>query len=78
VTDTETHPDPLLDVKGAAAYLGVGRSTMYKLLSCGSIVASRYARKTRIRRSELDRFVESCRYELPCNTLPITTKDNNN
>jgi excisionase family DNA binding protein len=45
---------PLLNIGEAAAYLGVGRSTIYQLIESGEIMAVRVGRGVRIEKRSLD------------------------
>lgn len=48
---------PLLySVEDAARMLGIGRSSMWKLISCGEIGTRRIGRRTLIRRQALENF----------------------
>ncbi|MEW6490071.1 MAG: helix-turn-helix domain-containing protein [Thermodesulfobacteriota bacterium] len=47
---------PLLSVSEAAAYLGVGRKVVYRLLEEGRIAAVKAGRTTRIEKRSLDEF----------------------
>lgn len=47
---------PLLTVGEAAAYLGVGRKVVYRLIEEGRIVAVKAGGATRIERQSLDAF----------------------
>jgi excisionase family DNA binding protein len=47
-----------LNVVTAARTIGVGKSTMWGLIQSGKITPVRIGRRTLIRRSDLDRFVE--------------------
>jgi excisionase family DNA binding protein len=55
--------DPLLTVADSAAYLGVALSQAYRLIAHGKIAATNVTatrgvgRGTRVRRSELERFI---------------------
>jgi excisionase family DNA binding protein len=51
----------LLDIEPAAAMVGVGRSTFYKLMDSGEIRTVRIGRRRLIERAELDRFVGQLR-----------------
>jgi excisionase family DNA binding protein len=52
-----------LGVPGAARYLGVYLRTMYKLIDQGDIPAFKIGRVFRIRRSDLDDFLERSRVQ---------------
>jgi excisionase family DNA binding protein len=47
-------PDNLLKIREAADEAGVGRTTMYKEIGSGNLVAVKVGRLTRIRRSDLE------------------------
>lgn len=47
----------------AAAYLGLTLRTLYKLLDEGEIPAYKIGRVLRVRRSEVDEFIERSRIE---------------
>lgn len=49
---------PLLTVAEAAAYLGVGRKVVYRLIEEGRIVAVKAGGATRIEKRSLDAFKE--------------------
>lgn len=50
-------------VPGAAGYLGVVQRTIYKLVDQGDIPAFKIGRVIRIRRSDLDDFLERSRVQ---------------
>jgi excisionase family DNA binding protein len=51
-------PRPLLSIEEAAAYLGISRSSLYRLIDSGAIASVRVLkRKQRVERTELDRFI---------------------
>ncbi len=52
-----------LGVPGAARYLGVYLRTMYRFINEGEIPAYRFGRVIRIRRSDLDDFLERSRVQ---------------
>lgn len=49
-----------LNVNSAATYMGVHRSTIYRLVRDGAIKARKVAGRTVFLRDELDRFLEAC------------------
>jgi excisionase family DNA binding protein len=52
-------PEQLLTVQQVAARLQVSRTTVYKLIRAGHLVAIHpAARKTRVRPSDLERFID--------------------
>lgn len=51
--------DELLDVNEAAAYLTVHRATLYREVRRGAIATVKVRHSTRVRRSELDRYLVS-------------------
>jgi len=52
-----------LGAPGAAQYLGVGLRMVYKLIDLGEIPAYKIGRVFRIRRSDLDDYLERCRVQ---------------
>ncbi len=50
-----------LGVPGAARCLGLHQETTYKLIDQGQIPAYKFGRVIRIRRGDLDEFLERCR-----------------
>ncbi len=52
-----------LGAPGAAEYLGVTLRTVYKFVDQGDIPAYKLGRVFRIRRSDLDDFLERCRVQ---------------
>lgn len=48
----------LLRVSEAAALLGIGRSHLYRLMSCGEVRYLKIGRSTRVPWSAIDEFVE--------------------
>lgn len=50
-----------LDIEDAAAYLGVGRCTIYALLNDGDIEGFKVGHKRLIKRQSLDDFIERAR-----------------
>lgn len=51
--------DRLYDVRQAAELLGIGRTNVYKLLKAGHLHSVRVGRLRRIRRSDLDAYIEN-------------------
>jgi excisionase family DNA binding protein len=51
-----TSDTSLLTVDGAAAYLRLGRTTMYRLLAEGSVPGRRIGKRWRFRKDELEQF----------------------
>lgn len=51
--------DKLLNVDQAVEALGIGKTKFYELLRVGEIRASKIGKALRVRRSELERFIES-------------------
>jgi excisionase family DNA binding protein len=47
----------------AADYLGVGTRTLYKFIDDGRVPGYRFGRVIRLKRSDLDAFIEACRIE---------------
>ena len=56
-SDVTTHETLLLRVPEAARLLGLGQTTVHRLIRQGRLQVVKIDRSTRIRRSELDRFV---------------------
>jgi excisionase family DNA binding protein len=54
-------PDQLLTVGEAAAILGIGRSTLYELMTRGAITSVKVGRCRRFRRSDVNRFIRDLR-----------------
>jgi excisionase family DNA binding protein len=52
----EVEPPLLVSVKDASRMLGIGRSSMWKLISRGEIETRRIGRRTLIRRQALENF----------------------
>lgn len=50
--------DRLYDVRQAAQVLGIGRTNVYKLLKDGHLPSVRVGRLRRIRRSDLDAYID--------------------
>ena len=55
--DVATHETLLLRVPEAARLLGLGQTTVHRLIRQGRLQVVKIDRSTRIMRSELDRFV---------------------
>lgn len=55
-----TNPDPLLTVPQVAEYLGIGTRFVWHELSQGNLTRTRLGRSTRVRRSELERYIADC------------------
>ena len=51
--------DDLFDVKQAAQYLTVARSTLYREVARGRLRITKVGGSTRIRRTELDRYLHA-------------------
>ncbi len=49
----------------AAAYLQINRETLYRYIRGGRIAASKIGRSWRLRKADLDRFLEENRYRGP-------------
>ena len=47
----------------AAGELGIGQQSVYRLIDAGELAAYRMGRVIRIRRSDIDDFVQRCRVE---------------
>jgi excisionase family DNA binding protein len=47
----------------AAAHLGVGTRTLYKFIDEGKLPGYKFGRVIRLKRSDVDAFLESCRIE---------------
>ena len=47
----------------AADHLGVGLRTLYKFIDDGKLVAYRFGRVIRLKRTDVDAFIEACRIE---------------
>ena len=58
ICSPETEGEDLLDVEGAAQYLSLSKSTVYKLSSSGQLDTVKMGARSRFRRSDLDRYVE--------------------
>lgn len=58
----DQNPD-LLTVDQVAGYLQLNRMTVYKYIREGRIPASRIGKSYRIRRQDLEAFLEACRVE---------------
>lgn len=54
-------PDQLLTVSEAAVILGIGRSTLYELMTRGAITSVKVGRCRRFRRSDVNRFIRDLR-----------------
>ena len=48
---------PLLSVNKVAETLGLGRSTVYQLISRGELPAARFGRAVRVRPEDLEEFI---------------------
>jgi excisionase family DNA binding protein len=65
-TRTGQNPPPLLvTVVEAAAILGVGRTTLYQLISRGELRPVHIGRSLRVPVAELEHFVEALRASRP-------------
>ncbi len=53
--------DDWMGTPAAAAYVGLTLRTLYKLLDEGAIPAYKFGRVLRVRRCEVDDFIERCR-----------------
>jgi excisionase family DNA binding protein len=53
-----TSSSPLMSVEEAAQYIGCGRSHMYAMLRTNAIPSLKIARLRKVRRVDLDRFIE--------------------
>ena len=49
----------LMSTEDLAKFLGLGRTCTYELLSAGAIPSVRIGRLRKVRRSDVDRFVQS-------------------
>jgi excisionase family DNA binding protein len=47
----------------AADHLGVGLRTLYKFIDDGKLPGYRFGRVIRLKRADVDAFIESCRIE---------------
>jgi excisionase family DNA binding protein len=56
---TEERTEYLMTPGEVARFLGLGRTRTYELLSAGIIPCVRIGRLRRVRRTDVDRFVES-------------------
>jgi len=56
-TEIRTSEAMLFTVEEAADILGIGRTTIYKLLNSGDLLGVKIGRARRVPRSELDRYV---------------------
>jgi excisionase family DNA binding protein len=56
--DLFTPVDPLFNVKEGARYLRISPTTVRQLIDDGEVPVVKYKRKTFIRRSELDSFID--------------------
>ena len=54
----EEHP-LLLRAEEAARLTSLGRSTIFKMLACGELPAVRVGRAVRVRRSDLEKWIDS-------------------
>lgn len=52
----------ILTIKDTAAYLKMGKSTIYKLILRGDLPAAKVANKWRIRKSRLDKWIVEKEY----------------
>lgn len=53
-----SEPIPLLTVEEACRHLRVGRSTLYRLVAARQLRLTKVGGRTRLRVSELERFVD--------------------
>lgn len=58
-------PNRLLTVDEAAAFLAVGRSRMYELLTAGAVHSVHIGRSRRVPLGDLENYVESLRSPTP-------------
>lgn len=56
---TSRDPNELLPVRTVAATLHVGMTTAWNLITQGELPACRFGGNTRVRRADLDEFIES-------------------
>jgi excisionase family DNA binding protein len=56
---TTTIESPYLDYRGAAAYCGVERTTIWRAVKAGNLLASGPGRAVRFHRAELDRWMNA-------------------
>jgi excisionase family DNA binding protein len=68
--DAETHEDEAEDTgfgwmgtKAAAAYLGITNRTLYRFIDDGDIPAYKLGRVIRVKRADLDAFLEASRVQ---------------
>ena len=65
VQDAAAADDPpeWLGTTAAAHYLGITPRTLYRFIDNGELPAYRFGRVIRLKESEVDTFIESCRIE---------------
>ena len=65
VHDSAAADDPpeWLGTTAAAHYLGITPRTLYRFIDNGEVPAYRFGRVIRLKESEVDTFIESCRIE---------------
>jgi excisionase family DNA binding protein len=52
-------PEYLMSPEELATFLGLGRTRTYELLSAGTIPSIRIGRLRKVRRTDVDKFIES-------------------
>jgi excisionase family DNA binding protein len=52
-----------LSTKAAARHLGVTPRTLYRFINEGELVAYRFGRVIRLKQSDVDAYIETCRIE---------------
>jgi len=62
-TPASSGPIVWLNTEEAARYLGVTTRTLYRFIDKGELAAFRFGRVFRLKRDDVDAFIEKCRVE---------------
>jgi len=57
MSNEQTITPAVFTIPEAAAYLSLGRSTVYKLIRAGKLYHSRLGKSIRLRREDLDKYI---------------------
>ncbi len=74
LTGSADSASPFLTLGEVIQYLRVNARTAYRLIGSGELPASRIGRQWRIRRSDLERFIESQRVGSPASVTAENTE----
>ena len=63
MAEVDDPPTEWFNTDNAAAELGIGRVTLYRLINCGQLPAFKIGRVFRVRRADIDAYLESVRIQ---------------